>query len=123
MTAPTPQPDSSDDNLMAGLSYLGLFLCLVPTIVIFLMKKDSSAFIKFCSIQGIALWVTGFALSIVLMVLSAGVPVIGFIFGLIQMLFGLVFMGYTVFLSIQAFRGEATEVPFVGQFVREKFMN
>lgn len=116
MNAPT-----SDDKLWAGLSYAGLVCCMVPTIVIFLLKKEESSFIKFNALQAMGLWLCGFVVGIALTILGH-IPVVGFLVGIAHLIFLLGFMGCWIFLMIQAFTGKETRIPVLADFIDQKFM-
>jgi uncharacterized membrane protein len=112
---------TSDDKLWAGLSYAGLVCCMVPTIVIFFLKKDESAYIKFNALQAMGLWLANLAIWIIFSILGH-IPVIGFVTGIIHMVIGLGLMGYWIFLMIQAFMGKETRIPVLADFIDQNLM-
>lgn len=127
---------SSDEKLWACLAYLGnILLCCgvlpVAAIVIFFMKKDESQYLKFHTAQALALGVVCFGVWLVLTVVNMVVSLItspvaaaAIGWGLVGMvvfpLVGLAIIGYWIYLSILAYRGEDFEVPYIGNFVHEK---
>lgn len=120
---------SNDEKVMAGVAYLGSCIFWIPTIVIFLMKKDESTFIKFHCLQCFGMAAVGVAMMIISIPIGilSNIPVIGWIggllSGLIMMLIGLALTGYWIYLTIKAFQGEETEIPILGSIIREKFMD
>ena len=122
-------PVSSDEKMMAGLAYVGDFILCIPGILIFLMKKDESEFVKFHCLQAIGLFVVGLVVGIVLMVISVilgFIPVLGWIgSGLIllaQSLIGLAMCIYLLYVMIKAFMGETIEIPMLAPFIRNNMM-
>lgn len=129
MTQPTTGSPTSDEKIMAAVAYLGNMVMFIPTLIIFLLKKDESRFIKFHCLQAFSFLI----LSVVLIALNiaAGIvgtiPVIGLMItmgvGLVMMLVGLALFCYWVFLIIKAFQGEEYEIPFVGNYIKTNLMN
>ena len=113
---------TSDDKLWAGLSYTGLVCCMIPTIVIFLLKKGESDYIKFNGLQAMGFWLASFVVGIVFNV-AAQVPGIGFVFSMVYMLIALGFVGYWIFLMIQAFTGKDVRIPVLGDWIEQNLMN
>jgi len=132
MVSPTPSPagePTSDEKIMAAIAYLGAMILYIPTLVIFLLKKDESRFIKFHCLQTFSFLVVGIimiAINIALGIVGT-IPVVGVIVGLgaglLFMLLGLVMFCYWVFLIIKAFQGEEYEIPFVGNYIKQNLMN
>jgi uncharacterized membrane protein len=112
---------TSDEKLWAGFAYLGLICCMIPTVVIFFLKREESDYIKFHSLQGMGLWVASFVLSIVFMALT-NIPVLGMVFGIVHLLLSLVICGYWVYLMIQAFQGNDIEIPYLAPWIQENLM-
>jgi uncharacterized membrane protein len=121
---------TSDEKLFAGLSYLlGGLCCMIPSIVIFFLKKDESPYVKYHSLQSIAVWVILLVVSIVLSIIStvvqvalAQIPLLGMLAGIPGMLFGLACLIYFIYLAVQTFMGNDVDVPVIGDFINEKFM-
>jgi len=116
MNAPT-----SDDKLWAGLSYAGLACCMVPTIVIFFLKKEEAAFIKFNALQAMGLWLSALAIAVVFYILGH-IPVLGFLIGIAHLVISLGILGYWIFLMIQAFMGKEARIPILANVIDQKFM-
>jgi uncharacterized membrane protein len=117
----TSEPNS-DDKLWAGLSYAGLICCMIPTIVIFLLKKGESDYIKFNGLQAMGFWLALFIVYAGLGV-TANIPVIGIIPGLIGVLMGLPCFAVWVYLMIMAFTGKVFKIPVLADFIESNLMN
>ena len=114
---------TSDDKLWSGLSYAGVACCLIPTVVIFFLKKDESNFIKFHGLQAIAFGLISIALSILTGVL-ASIPIIGMVFGLISFfVLPLVLLGAWCILMIFAFQGKDFRIPVIAEFIDQNLMS
>jgi uncharacterized membrane protein len=120
VTSPTETPNS-DDKLWSGLGYTGLICCMVPTLVIFLLKQGESNYIKFNCLQALGIGLTVFAVGIVLTILGS-IPVIGFLVGIAHLLFSLACLAFWIYLLIQAFTGKEVRIPILAEFIDEKFM-
>jgi uncharacterized membrane protein len=112
---------TSDDKLWGGLSYAGLACCMIPTLVIFFLKKGESDYIKFNGLQAIFFWLASFIIGVVLSLLSQ-IPGIGMIFGLVQFVVSLGILGYWIYLMIMAFTGKEVTIPYLSDFVRQNLM-
>ncbi|SMY11020.1 DUF4870 domain-containing protein [Brevibacterium jeotgali] len=105
---------SQDDKTLALLSHLGALLvsALVPLIV-FLLKKDDSPFIREHTRQSlnlqIMLLIAGFVSSLLMMVL------IGFILLPLVIVTGWVFQ---IIAAVKAYRGEMYRIPFVIDIIK-----
>lgn len=124
MTEPNIDGPNQDERLMAALAYIGSFICFIPTIILFLVKKDESPYIKKHSLQCLALAVVMIVLSIVLTVISTIIqiiPVLGAIVaGILGLAFTLVGLGvsiYVLYLAFQAYNGSETRIPYVTDWV------
>jgi uncharacterized protein len=93
---------TDDDKLWSLLSWI--FTPLVPIIVLLLEDKKQRAFIKYNAIQALVLGVPGYIISSVL-----GAVIIGCITGLLL-------LGYTIYLGIQAYNGKWVTIPVVTDF-------
>lgn len=115
---------SSDDKLMAALSYWGsLALGFLPALVIYFVKKDESSWIKKHALQALFLNLAFIAASIVLIIVSSVVGLITFGLGslLITLIHVGVFLGwaaYVVILGIQVFQGQDKDVPMITDMIR-----
>jgi uncharacterized membrane protein len=120
VTSPIETPNS-DDKLWSGLGYTGLICCMVPTLVIFFLKRGESDYIKFNCLQAIGVWLAAFVVGVALTVLGH-VPVLGFFVGLAHLLFSLAYLAFWIYLIIQAFTGKEVRIPVLADFIDEKFM-
>lgn len=119
---------SSDEKLMAALSYWGSILLLVPTLVIYLIKKDESAFIKKHAVQSLAFglvtlavsWVVFPIISTVLGAVTLGIGAL--IFLPIQLIFSLGCLAYVIYLGVLVFQGEDPEIPIISEKI-QGFLN
>lgn len=133
MASPTPSPagsPTSDEKTMATIAYLGPAILMLPTLVIYLLKKDESQFIKFHCLQNFGLALAGIILSILLTIISGilgFIPVLGWILGIILMMawccLGLAFLVYYVYLIMKTVQGEEIEVPYLGSYIKQNLMN
>lgn len=116
----------SDDKLWSGLSYVGWICCLIPSVIIFLLKKDESEHIKFHSLQsiivGLLLTAVGIAFSIVTGMLTAIIPFMALPAMLVGFALNLFFLGYWIYLMFQAFTGNDIEIPYVSDLIRSNLM-
>ena len=117
----TSEPNS-DDKLWAGLSYAGLICCMIPTIVIFLMKRGESDYIKFNGLQAMGFWLAMVIVQVGLGV-TTNIPGIGIITGLISMLIGIASLAVWVYLMIMAFTGKMFKIPVLADFIESNLMN
>lgn len=122
MVNPISTEPNSDDKLWAGLSYAGLVCCMIPTVVIFLMKREESDYIKFHSLQGMGFWLLLFILQIALSTSSA-IPGIGIIAGIISLLVSIASLGLWIYLIIVAFTGKDFKIPVLGDFIESNLMS
>ncbi|MFH1054523.1 MAG: hypothetical protein V1744_00345 [Candidatus Altiarchaeota archaeon] len=116
--------EKSDDNLMAAVSYL---LGILTGIVVYIMYKDKgNKFVLFHAVQsiiyGVALIIAFFVLMVVNIVL-AFIPVIGWIIGLVMMLVWLalclaIFASW-IFLMYKAYTGEKFMLPVIGKMAEK----
>lgn len=120
MVNPIEAP-TSDDKLWSGLSYAGLACCMVPTLVIFLLKKGESDYIKFNALQAIGLWLTALVIMVTLSILGH-IPVVGFLVGIVHLVISLVFLAGWIYLIIQAFTGKEIRIPLLGDLIEQNLM-
>lgn len=113
---------NSDDKLWAGLSYTGLVCCMIPTIVIFLMKKGESDYIKFHGLQAMGFWLALFVVQVGL-TMTSYVPGIGIVAGLVSLLVGIASLGVWVYLMIVGFTGKDFKIPVLAEFIENNLMN
>ena len=113
MSAPLT-PSSPDEQKTAGFAYLGLALCLIPTVIIYLSNKDKSKFVEFHCLQAIGFVLVGLCLNMVGILLNI-IPFLGML-----MSFGItavVFIAWLV-VSIQTLQGKNYDFPLIGEFIR-----
>ncbi len=121
MVTPNLNEPTSDDKLWAGLSYTGMICCLIPTLVIFFLKKDESAYIKFNALQAIGVGVGMIILTAIFLVLQQ-IPFLGFFVGLANLLFDLVALAGWIYLMIQAFTGKEAKIPVLAELIEQNLM-
>jgi uncharacterized membrane protein len=96
---------TSDDKLWAALS---LFLPIFGIIALLMEDKKARPFIKHAAINGLALGVVLFAVSLVL----GFIPLVG--------CFTIFLWIYPLYLAIQAYNGEWANIPVVSDFVKSQ---
>ncbi|MDR1688102.1 MAG: DUF4870 domain-containing protein [Clostridiales bacterium] len=99
-----------DENLAAALSYV---FSIVSGIIVLVLEKENK-FVRFHAMQSVLLGVAVAILNIVLGILS-GIPIIGFIPGLVHWAFGLVTLALTILLIIKALGNETYKLPVLGE--------
>lgn len=115
-----PPPGSGlTPNLAGALAYLLGAL----TGILFLIIDRDRPFIRFHAVQSILLSVAGFALALVIGILSlvlGAIPVIGWLVSVLLSL-GLWIGAFVlwVYLMYRAYRGDEWEVPVVGPYARQ----
>lgn len=115
-------PTNNEDKLWAGLGYAGLAIWMIPTLVIFFLKKDESPYIKFHLLQALGLGIVEIIFMIGWMILSF-IPVIGWlVLPLIGFFVAIALFAYWIVLMIWAFTGKAFKIPVLGDFVEQQFM-
>ena len=100
---------TSDDKLWAMLAYMPFVGWIIAIIALLMEDKKSRPFIKFHSIQGIALAVINGIVSSVL--------VAAFFIGICTGLAGVIYM---VYIGYKAYQGETVTVPFVTDFIKNQ---
>lgn len=114
-------PQNNDDKLWAGFAYVGLMVLMIPTVVIFLMKKEESEFVKFCALQAMGLWVFSLIFGVASLILG-NIPIFNIVSGLASFLIQIFLCGYWIYLMVMAFQGQAIDIPLLGEQVRKQFM-
>ena len=99
---------AQQDRLFATLSYVVPFFLLVPLI------QKQSHYASFHAVQALVLWVAAVAVSIALSVVLAVMP-IAIVGQLLGSVFGLATLAAVVFGAIQAWQGNETHLPVIGQ--------
>lgn len=101
--------DIQQNKVMAVLAYLS-WLVLVPII-----GAKNSPFARFHANQGLVLAIAEIICWVVLGILVK-LPLIGWIFGLIEGIFSLVCLIFAIIGIVNAANGRAKELPIVGKF-------
>jgi uncharacterized membrane protein len=120
--AQTPQAVTSDDKLWAGLGYAGLVLLLIPTLVIFFIKRDESDYIKFNLLQALGYGIASLVIGILFSLLMA-IPVLGLLVMFVHFFVSLAIFAYWLALMIWAFMGREVRIPILGDFIEQQFMS
>ena len=108
-TAQYDQSDIEQNKFMSILAYIS-WLVLIP-----LFAAKDSRFARFHCNQGLVLAIAELVVLVVCSILD-GMPLIGWIFRLIESLFGLVCLIYAIIGIVNAVNGRAKELPIVGKF-------
>lgn len=101
-----------DENIEAALSYL---LGFITGILFFVLEKDNK-FVRFHSIQSIAVFIALFVINIVLGIILS-ISVVGL------MLFPLIYLIEVIlwiFLMYNAYKGEKFKLPVIGDFAEKQ---
>ncbi|MCA9799191.1 MAG: DUF4870 domain-containing protein [Cyanobacteria bacterium HKST-UBA06] len=102
-------PASENDKLMAGLGYwLSILTWCIGPLIIFLIKKDESAFVKKHTLQAVFLSIALFVVNIVVSFVT---------FGLGSLVISLVYLVYAAILGYQAYQGEDPNIPVITDMV------
>lgn len=101
--------DIQQNKVMAVLAYLS-WLVLVP-----IFGAKNSPFARFHANQGLALAIAEIICWVVLGILVK-LPLIGWIFGLVEGIFSLVCLVFAIIGIVNAANGRAKELPIVGKF-------
>ncbi|MBK8190102.1 MAG: DUF4870 domain-containing protein [Vampirovibrionales bacterium] len=117
---------NQDEKLWSGLSYVGLLICAIPTIVILLIKKDESATVKFHALQALGFFLASFVintgLNILNMMVGQLLGPVALLVGAVAILVSLALLGYWIFLTIKAFMGDDIQVPVLSDFIHKYLM-
>ncbi len=112
---------TQDDRTWAVLSYVGAicFFCGLPSLLIFLLKRGESAYIRQHSLQAFVfslLWLVFFSFALFLSIFRwINLP---FCFLLI-----LLPVAYWGLLIVQAYRGDDHRLPLLGNLIASRFAN
>ncbi|MDI3536797.1 MAG: hypothetical protein PWP16_1081 [Eubacteriaceae bacterium] len=98
------QEDIEDNKVMAALAYILFFLPLIVC--------PESAYGKFHANQGLVLLIVSVAGSIVLGIISAIIPFIGWI---VQLIFSLAVLAFAILGIVNALNGKANKLPLIGE--------
>ena len=111
-TDTTSEYDPADieaNKILALFAYIS-WLVLIP-----LFAAKDSKFARFHANQGLVLAIAEIVVWVVLGFLG-GLPLIGWVFKLVDGLFSLVCLGYAIIGIVNAVNGRAKELPIVGKF-------
>lgn len=108
-TAEFDAQDIQNNKVMAILAYLS-WLVLIP-----LFAARESRFARFHCNQGLVLAIAEFLAFFVCGLLD-GLPLVGFVFAIIESLLGLVCLIFAVLGIVNTANGKAKELPIVGKF-------
>lgn len=108
-TADFDPTDIESNKVMAILAYIS-WLVLIP-----LFAAKNSKFARYHCNQGIVLAIAEIICWILLGILD-GLPLIGWLFGILNGLFSLVCLVFSVIGIMNAANGKAKELPFVGKY-------
>jgi uncharacterized protein len=115
----------SNDKLMGAMAYWGsIILSFIPALVIFILKKDESPFLKKHALQALFLNLAIFAVGIVLSLVSGllGAITLGVGSLLILLVQVVLYIGaliYMVVLGLQVFQGDDPEIPYITDLLRK----
>ena len=108
-TAEFDAADIESNKVMGILAYLS-WLVLIPIFA----AKDSK-FARFHANQGIVLAIAEIIVWVVLGILTK-IPLIGWLFGLVEGIVSLVCLIFALLGIVNAAKGRAKELPFIGKF-------
>ena len=100
---------TSDDKLWAMLAYMPLVGWIIAIVALLMDDKKSRPFIKFHSIQALALAIINGIVSSVL--------VAAFFIGVCT---GVAMAIYMVYIGYKAYQGETVSVPFITDFIKNQ---
>ncbi len=124
MSSPVPSPSNTpptggglSPNLAGALSYIFMPL----TGILFLVIERTNSFVRFHAMQATVLGVAWIVIWVGLSILSAVIPVLGWIIGTLIMLL-LWLGGFILWLLLMwnAYQGKEWELPVVGSFARKQ---
>ncbi|MDR1539672.1 MAG: hypothetical protein LBU32_17065 [Clostridiales bacterium] len=101
-----------DEKISALLAYLlGFF-----SGIFYLIMEKENKFVRFHALQSTVWFLITSAASFLLNILS-GVPVLGFLFGILLTLVGIVTFASWIYLMYMAFKGVSFKLPILGEAV------
>lgn len=110
---------SDETRLFAALAYLPVLQPIIP--ILFVLLKPEDKFIKFHSIQALALFGAGIVIGFVLTILTAIIGALTFGIGLILLMpifmiggFGILVL--YIYLMYKAWQGEKYKLPTIGDW-------
>ena len=103
----TPISDiTDDDKLWSLLSYI--FAPLVPVIMILMEEKKNRPFIRYNAMQALVFGIIAMVINIPL----------SFVF--VGCITGLAYLGYAIYLGIQAYNGKIVTIPVLTDFCKKQ---
>ena len=120
--APPAAAAGQTDNVASLLCYLAGFITGILFLVLEPYNKNRA--IRFHAFQSIFLNVAWIAVLIVLSIVTSVVAAVSLsliaLFGLLQMLVGLAFLGLWLYMMISAYQGKQVELPVIGPLARKQ---
>jgi uncharacterized membrane protein len=99
------------ENITGVLAYL---LGWITGIILLIIEKENK-FVRFHAAQSTVLSVGLIVLNIVLGLLD-GIPIIGFLFGILSALIGLLGLVLWIYLMFKAFKGDMYRLPIIAEY-------
>lgn len=99
---------TSDDKLWAMLAYMPIIGWIIAIVALLMEDKKSRPFIKFHSVQALALAIIN---GIVASILS---------FVIVGICTGLAGTVYMIYLGVKAYQGETVKVPYLTDFIKNQ---
>lgn len=120
------QQASQDEIKLAGIAYAGLILCLIPTVLIFVSKKDQSRYVQFHCLQAVGFALIAVSLNLLFGILGFVLKIIPFIGGVIGGILGFavvaaLFIAW-IAITIQAFQGKDVRIPLLADYIQHTLM-
>jgi uncharacterized membrane protein len=125
-TTPPPSPNPAPASAGSGLSrntaagLASLFSLVGGLVFFFLDRKDP--YVRFYSIQSIALGAVAIAFNIattILTIILGKIPFVGGLLGLVILVVSLAIFVVWLISTINAFRGKEWQIPFLWDFVKK----
>jgi len=122
MASPTPGQTNLgvSPNVGGLLCYVPCCIGLIFSIVAAIVEKQSK-FVRFHAFQSLLLHAAGVVVSIVFLILQIILAVIhlGILGTLLRLVFGVGFLGLTIFMMVKANGGEELELPVIGEMAKK----
>src|SRR6202046_3068678 len=115
--ADQPEPPEPDDERLGMLSYLGVpFLGPVLPLAVYLLKRHTSAFVRYHSAQAVSLSVTALLYTICVLILGAMLALDSLNLALViavpvAVLLWLAILGCVILAAFRAYRGHYSRIP------------
>lgn len=104
-------PPSNDDKNMAMLCHLlAIFTGFLGPLIIWLMKKEESAYIDYHGKESLNFQITSFIIFVGLTIVSI-IPIVGCITGLMLLAYIVVWLVFTIIATLKAKEGEHYRYP------------